>query len=724
MLIRGFFIWLFFMTACFQPSITFAAETLQRPLFVILIPGLSLEDLQRNKNLCWLSENSALGLMNTSAPGGKKLASAYLSISAGAKTSCSEKESGLIFQNTEHINGLNISTLYERYLNKPAADYDILMPTIQNLLNAGIKDSGIKLTGDILEYYDIPAIFIGNQDVPGSLFRPAALLALNSSGRIKNGFVDQRTYKVSAYSPTYFTTNYTFYYEETENFLRLKNGLVILDLGDLSRLDTLAPQLSEDVYLKNRDLLLKEMDDFIGRLTRLIILKKGQLIAAAPYPDMHSAEAGNTLAPVLYYDSSSSGLLSSASTKRPGLITNIDIAPTIFALSGIEPQPAYIGAPIYTVPETDPLAKLKKNLALIRLNFEQRPFILKGYVLLQIIIVLSTIVLILLRHKLLYRGGPYLLFLTTGPLLFLFLPLFPVSNLYARAAIVITMGILVVLLLEMNVTVIQRLAYLYLFTAFFITADLLTGASLMKTSLLGYDAISGARYYGLGNEYMGVLLGSSLIGSSLFLETLTPRFPRHSGKITGLVIVMLAALALIVAAPQWGTNVGGFISFTASLFLLILLLMQKRISIKTVSYVGLGCSAVVALLFYIDLQRPAAVQSHIGLTARLIDEQGLFCLWPIMVRKINMNLKLLQYSLWTRVFLTFLAAAALMFYKPSGILKKLFSAYPYLKAGFIAGLSGSFIALVVNDSGIVAAATSSIFIVPTLLYLIAVKNID
>lgn len=56
------------------------------------------------------------------------------------------------------------------------------------------------------------------------------------------------------------------------------------------------------------------------------------------------------------------------------------------------------------------------------------------------------------------------------------------------------------------------------------------------------------------------------------------------------------------------------------------------------------------------------------------------------------------------------------------MLKEIFTEYPYLKAGFIAGLSGSFLALLANDSGIVAAATSSIFVVPTLLYLITRRS--
>jgi hypothetical protein len=191
-----------------------------------------------------------------------------------------------------------------------------------------------------------------------------------------------------------------------------------------------------------------------------------------------------------------------------------------------------------------------------------------------------------------------------------------------------------------------------------------------------------------------------------------------------LVCLTIAGLTILVAAPQWGTNVGGAISFTGSLVLLCLLLTKKRIHLKTVCLTGLCCTAAVVMLFYIDLQRPVEVQSHIGLTARLVYEQGLSSLWPIFTRKISMNIKLLHYSLWSRVFLTFLGATAFIFYKPPGLLKKLLSPYPYLQAGLIAGLCGSLITLVVNDSGIVAAATSSIFVVPTLLYLITQQMKD
>lgn len=44
------------------------------------------------------------------------------------------------------------------------------------------------------------------------------------------------------------------------------------------------------------------------------------------------------------------------------------------------------------------------------------------------------------------------------------------------------------------------------------------GGPLMKRSYLGYDPIIGARYYGIGNEFMGVYIGATLLFISHFLQ--------------------------------------------------------------------------------------------------------------------------------------------------------------------------------------------------------------
>ena len=55
-------------------------------------------------------------------------------------------------------------------------------------------------------------------------------------------------------------------------------------------------------------------------------------------------------------------------------------------------------------------------------------------------------------------------------------------------------------------------AVIGLSTAVLVGIDTVTGSSLMRFSFLGYDPIGGARFYGLGNEYMGIMIGALIMG--------------------------------------------------------------------------------------------------------------------------------------------------------------------------------------------------------------------
>ena len=75
-------------------------------------------------------------------------------------------------------------------------------------------------------------------------------------------------------------------------------------------------------------------------------------------------------------------------------------------------------------------------------------------------------------------------------------------------------------------------------------------------------------------------------------------------------------------------------------------------------------------------------------------------------RKIAMNIRLFSVTIWSKVVAT-LMVFAILFYKPYGELKKVFNRCSYLsRAG---GIVVASIAALVNDSGVVAAATCLIF---------------
>ena len=144
--------------------------------------------------------------------------------------------------------------------------------------------------------------------------------------------------------------------------------------------------------------------------------------------------------------------------------------------------------------------------------YRLRPPLLKTYVLVQIIFVLGALVNLFLR----LIPGRYinslLLGLLTVPLLLLYLPLDRFALPLAMVLTVISAVILVIILQVFCKHIIARFAAIAVATSVSLVIDVLRDARLMKVSVLGYDPISGARYYGLGNEYMGVLVGSAILG--------------------------------------------------------------------------------------------------------------------------------------------------------------------------------------------------------------------
>jgi hypothetical protein len=109
--------------------------------------------------------------------------------------------------------------------------------------------------------------------------------------------------------------------------------------------------------------------------------------------------------------------------------------------------------------------------------------------------------------------------------------------------------------------------------------------------------------------------------------------------------------------------------------------------------------------------------SHIGRWVASVQSEGWQAVYQVLARKVSMNWLLLRVSVWTDV-----AAAAL------GVLAVAVAARPprvlavlreqaWLSAALVACLVGSAGALVLNDSGIVAASLALLYGAGTLAYL-------
>jgi hypothetical protein len=115
------------------------------------------------------------------------------------------------------------------------------------------------------------------------------------------------------------------------------------------------------------------------------------------------------------------------------------------------------------------------------------------------------------------------------------------------------------------------------------------------------------------------------------------------------------------------------------------------------------------LLYFLNVSRPDTAVSHLGRTWELVGSNGIQELWNIAFRKIEMNIKLLRYSLWSRLLFVFIFLVTFLYFYPVGLSKKIFQEQPGFKIAIGGIIAGTIISFLVNDSGVVSAATTMLY---------------
>lgn len=723
---------LFFVSAIFYTctSKAYAAVTnqqSQQPKFVmVVVDKVGLGDYLKFNlpNIKKLIQIGALGLLNVRTAQDYNDPSAYLSIGAGSRAE-SSPEGGYAFNFNEIYNFQNAGQLYHVYTGSNASEEDVVNLNINNLKEISARqDHQVVpgLLGQILEEKGIPVAVLGNSDLPDTYRRYVSLIGMDESGKVRGYVSDDLSIK-DVNAPYLMSTDYTKLYEKYEQYAQ-NGGLVVIDLGDTARADDFTSLTTPELGTHYREQALKKVDTFIGKLIKSMDFKRDVLMVVTPYPSKEDIGSNHLLTPILVSGKGySGGFVSSLSTKRLGIAQNIDIAPTVLQFFHINVPKSMMGLPLTNVKKIPDIGETQLNTAQAKLNYlnymnekivatyVQRPFFIKGYVIAQIIVLLLAIFALFFRDKYAKHIKPLILANMAVPLVFLILPVFDVNSAFFKAiiilAVLVAMVFLSLILSRNNMDVIMILCII---TAAFLAIDILTGQKLMKNSILGYDPIIGARYYGIGNEYMGVLMGSSIIGLTALIDRYKKPFMKY------LVSAIFLFLIYIISAPSLGTKLGGFIVSFMAYGTSILLLFNFKFNKKNFVYLfGLMVILMIGLFIY-DMLKGG--QSHIGRTALLVKDEGIMPLLMIFQRKLSMNIKLIKYTIWTKVLITFILVLGFLFYKPTNILINIFKRNKAIYAGFLGSTVGMIFALIFNDAGIVAAATMFIFVVPSFLVMV------
>jgi hypothetical protein len=651
----------------------FASFLLAKRIIVVSFPGITLEDILGKGlgNIKYIMENGAIGLANCRLSRNFPSESAYLSMGS-ARRLAPKEEARLCLSPKEIFQGEKASDVFLRNWGFPPPPNSLIhigFPSIVNN-NPSLKGkSNYHLLGDLLQEKRVKLVLLGNADTMNEMHREASCMLLNSRGIIEEGDVEGNLVKPDPLFPGGLRTNFSALKGKLRSYLSQENVLIFIETGDSLRVDLQYPYISvamRDIFIGK---FLKDIDDLIGFIIPHL-RKDDLLILVSPYPGMFSFSKGFTLSPIIFFGSGMNGLLTSKTTKTLGIVSLYDFAPTILSFFGGSER-LYLGRKI----TAKPVKRQVERLQQIRRE-SQRSWTVHRIISANIIGLTVGFFLLAFFLPLFSPGFRYFsLFPFILPLALLILSPFPLSGLQ----LAIFLPLLILLIFFFSLLKPQKaLLYLSLAISLLICIDIMQGGKLMAVSGIGHSVEEGARYYGIGNEFVGLIVGCLLLVSYYY--------PRFLGNWIAWVII-----CLLIGAPWWGANWGGFLTAISGFSYLLLSQMKK----KREFYIYLLIFFLILFSFPIVFDI-LTKSTHIGLAFRGLLLGRIEDLIEIGQRKVMTNLKLLRFSDWTMPLVVQIVLLLIHYAIRYIIPKK--KASSWLKAVFLSLV----VAFALNDSGVVA----------------------
>lgn len=693
----------------FIPNYSFAAEG--GKVIYISIDRTNMNDLQSIPVLQEKLKNSGyIGLMNTRGDQGNDDARSYATIGAGTRANVVNGEF-ISFENLTDDNGkvYKASTGEEPkginniYINK----------SLNNNAEKGTYGATLGLLGQTLSDNNKKVALLGNSDIVENneliKIRNTGLICMDTLGRISSGNVDDISVK-DLNMPYGLRTDYDKLTNETKTYYDSSDALFI-ELGDTYRLDEYKDNLNEKTYSKTKKEIYSNINTYLKEVFNMVN-DNDVVYIVSEFPSNLDYNNKRRLAPVIKFSDNKKGLLESATTRRSGIIANLDLGVDILNEFGLKNE-AMIGRTLNHVEKDDNLGFLSGEYEKIVSINNIRATVVNTFVGIVSASWVIAMLALLFKDKLPYKEKVFVVLkelIKLGLIMPLTLLLSPIFNFKSQLGIVSGVIIMTILLylsgrILFKGNDIKQMGYYALLTIGLITIDTVIGTYFMKNCIMSYDAIVGARYYGVGNEYEGVTIASAVFALSVLLNY--KKIPKWS------TIALFIIILITSAFPSMGANVGGAISECIAYLLFIMLIFDIKLDFKKIMILGL--SAVVLVLIFAGLDLVLGTESHLGVFAQQIIQEGPQAIFNTFGRKIAMNMKLAKSSVWVNILLVGIAVIGIFIFRPSKHMKNICDRYPMIFKGFIASMVGCLITLLVNDSGIVAAATASIYILIPIL---------
>jgi hypothetical protein len=686
-----------------------------KQVLILDIPRFDLGDVSpQYPNFMKLAQGGSVGMMATPLPDPLTLEKVYLSFNSGAQVKATT-DANLIYNSRETYQGELAGAFYRKMIGIQApADgaLNLSFPKLVQLNDPALQPS-LGLFGRLLHEQGLQTAAIGNADAD-IVNRSGAAMLMDQNGIIDLGAVGRETLTADPLFPYGLRTNCNQIFDDWSQW-KDEAQVVVITLGDLERIERLGVYLDKTRWEEYRKLTMCRYDDFLGRLLPKIDFKHTMLLVFTALPPGKELTSGSRLTPVIAKGPGlRAGLLSSNSTRRKGIVTCYDLPLSILGFLNIKTQGAYNGYPLESTPGAW-RSVITEQTKLIE-NYNLRWPLLTGYAYLLIGIFLTGIIGLIFGFKqnLIRRLQGSYLFLVTLPAVFLLESLADPLN-WAGISLW-TLGlsglIFTCSFLGTGRNFFKTLAVLSWITVAAITIDGLFNGYCELKSFLGYSAVAGARFYGIGNEYLGFLLGAYIVAVSLSLN----QIKRYSSQILWAGVFLIT---IILIHPGLGSSIGGGITAFVGLSVTTCLWLKRPLRLKMMMRLAVALIIIFSLVVCWDYYLNKNSMTHLGQLITSLANGNFHILSEMVSRKLQLNLRLINYSIWGQVLIGILIVIPLIYKRPPQAITGFFEKYPGISRGFLGLVIAAIVGLVINDSGIVTAATMFIFGVIMLFIAIA-----
>jgi len=296
----------------------------------------------------------------------------------------------------------------------------------------------------------------------------------------------------------------------------------------------------------------------------------------------------------------------------------------------------------------------------------------------------------------------------------------PALSLYVTAAALAAITGLAALLGPWRRDPLAPYGMICLFTVAVLGIDVITGSRLQLEAPFGLSVLEAGRFYGIGNEALGIYGVTALFAAAWLATVARRRFPASRWRPVAAAAVVAGFAVIASGWPGFGAKVGGTLAMVPCFLLLLAAVAGIRLNWRRVLLVAVSGLALFAVFALISYFTGIAGKSDIGTFAgdALHGHAG-----SLLLRKIESNLGSLSPGMFSPLIPIVVLVTGLMLWRPGWFgLKTMPVAYaaepllrPVLAVLWLMPVLGWF----ADDSGVIVPGAALPLVLPLATGLLA-----